>query len=261
MSRNGDLALKKVIFSYNPSKGMVGLRQFFATHLPLFKSKYPSVTVELRPRQWAERSITGVYADGSERAYNINDMSSMGIWTRCHKLVNTANDFELPFTGNHVHLNRRSVQGSWNPWLWVAEANHKSRVEQPNWDRKLSEPEWAYFVEKYATEQRLQSEAVERRVEAKSLLSGRNTAEAARRWREHVAPKLQTDMEHNLDSFKAAAKRGQKQKPVTMGEYRLFALPQTQELGQDALEALRRKEHERFEQWWVKRKEQLKPPA
>lgn len=263
MSRNGVLALERIIFPYSPNgtNGNPNIRQFFATHLPLFKSKFPEVLIDVRPRQYAEHSITGVYKDGSERAYNIAMLSSMGIWLRCHKLVNTANDFDLPFTKEHIHLNRRSVQGTWNPWLWTAEAKGKSRTPPARWDRKLSEAEWAYYVDKYSTQMRLEEEAVARRVANETEFSQEQTDALAKRWQTYVAPRLQTDVEANVAKLKADAKRGIRPAPVQMREYRLFASPQVQELGRDALQAIRRKEMDHFESWWQKRKEQLKPPA
>jgi hypothetical protein len=236
------------------------MRQFLATHLPLFKQKYPSVEVDIRPRFWPERAVTGVYHDGSEQAFNIAKLSSMGIWARCHRLVNTANDFDLPFNGSHIHLNRRSVQGTWNPWLWHAEARHKERVESPKWERKLSNEEWDFYVDRYSTQMRLEEEAVQESAAAKTSLTKQHTEEVRQRWMQHVAPKLQTDMEHNVAKFKADHKRGIRQAPVTMSEYKLFSVPQMQAMGQDAVHAMRRYEKNQLESWWLKRKEQLKAP-
>ena len=185
----------------------------------------------------------------------------MGIWIRCHRLVNQANDYDVPFNGSHVNLNRRSVQGTWNPWLWHAEARHKERQEPPRWDRKLSEEEWAYYVDKYSTQMKLEEDAVQTRVQQKTAMSKEHTADVTQRWMAHVSPKLQTDMEHNLAKFKADYKRGVKQPPVDMREYRLFAVPQMEELGNEAVNTMRRKEKEELERWWLDRREMLKPPA
>jgi hypothetical protein len=261
MSRNGSLALKKLIISYSPSHGAPNVRQFLATHLPLFKSKYPSVAIDIRPRFWPENAITGVYQDGSEHALKTKDLSSMGIFVRCNRLVNTANDFDLPFNAAHVHLNRRSVQGTWNPWLWNGEVKGKTRVESPKWDRKLSEGEWDFFVDRYATQMQLEAEAVEAKVAAKTALSKQNTEEVRRRWMEHVTPRMQTDLEQNISDVKQDYKRkGKKLSPVTDAEYKLFAVPHMTTMGQDAVHAMRRHEKDQMETWWLKRKEQLKAP-
>ena len=67
-------------------------------------------------------------------------------------------------------------------------------------------------------------------------------------------------MEHNLKHFKKQADKGVFPKPVEVGEYRLFSVPDHTEMGHDVLSGLRTQESQRLEQWWSKRAEQLKPP-
>ncbi|KAF8293776.1 hypothetical protein C3747_313g21 [Trypanosoma cruzi] len=259
MSRNGELCLKKVIISYCPNRGSPNTRQFIATHLPRFHAKYPSVTIDIRPRLWAETSITGLYRDGSERSYKTKYMSSMGIWLRFHRLVNTANDYDLPFSASHLHFQRRSVQGTWNPWLWHYETDRR-RTETPQWRRKLSEEEWDYYLGQYSAQMKQEEEAIQQRVAEHTEIPLQNTREVQERWKKHVLPRLQTDMEFNLSHYKRQHARGQRHEPVTMGEYRLFSVPDHREIGQDAVDMMRRREAKHQEEWWQHRKSQLKPP-
>lgn len=259
MSRNGQLALQRIIVSYSTTKGSPNTRQFLSTHLPVFKQKYPSVSIDIRPRMWPECGITGIYRDGSEKFFNTRGLSTMGIFIRCHRLVNECNDYDVPFTATHMHFQRKSVQGTWNPWLWMAERPYSRKVV-PKWDRKLSEKEWDYYVDKFSTNMVLEEEAVQSSVAKHSELPKRFSEEVAARWKEFVVPRLQTDIEHNLQSFKTDFQKGVKRDPVRLGQYRLFAVPDLNELGQDAVQTLRGNEIEKLETWWKKRKEQLKPP-
>ena len=259
MSRNGELALKRIIISYSPSKGSSNTRQFLATHLAAFKEKYPSVVIDLRPRHWPERGITGIYRDGSEKFFNTNELSTMGIFIRCHRLVNECNDYDVPFSASHMHFQRKTVQGAWNPWLWMAERSY-NRKQASKWDRKLTEEEWTYYVDKFSAQMKLEDEAVRSEVQKHTELPRKYSDEAAANWKKYVVPKLQTDVEHNLAAFKSDFKKGVKPEPVSMGEYRLFSVPNLHELGHDAVAALRGREIDRLDRWWVQRKEQLKPP-
>lgn len=268
MSRNGELSLQRIIISYSTTNGCSNTRQFLSTHLPHFKSKYPSVVIDVRPRHWPEPGITGIYRDGSERYFNTYGLSTMGIGIRFHRLVNTCNDIDVPFQASHMHFQRRSIQGTWNPWLWMAERHH-SRKRIPAWDRKLNEQEWEYYVDKYSTSAKLEAEAIESQVQDHTKIPKIMTEQVAEKWRDQVVPRLQTDIEHNIAAFKsndASLKRGGSpgsivNKVVDEGKYRLFAQPSLNEMGQDAVQALRGREMERLENWWRKRKEQLKPPA
>lgn len=261
MSRNGELCLKKIIISYSPSHGNPGVRQFLATYLPLFHNRYPQVQIDLRPRHWPESSITGVYRDGSERAYCIRNLSSMGINVRVHRLVNDANDTNDPFSAKHLHRQRRSVQGTWNPWLWNYEGP-RARQELARWDRKLTAQEWDYYIEQYAAQVGAEEETIAERVRRHTDIPEANTEEVQERWKRYVMPRMQSDLEHNLSHWKKQHATGTGKRPdsARMHEYSLFAVPDHSTLGQDAVDMLRRREAMQLENWWQQRKEQLKPP-
>lgn len=260
MSRSGELALKRIIVSYSPTnQASRNTRQFLATHLPAFQATYPSVQISIRPRHWPERGITGIFRDGSERFYNTANLSTMGMFLRCHKLANECNDYDLPFAASHVHFQRKTVQGAWNPWLWMAERPY-ARKQPAAWRRALTPDEWTYYVDKYSAQMQLEDEAVRHQVAKHTALPAKHSEEAAAKWTRHVVPQLQTDVEHNVAAFKAAFAKGVKPDAVRMGEYRLFSAPQAAELGQDAVTALRGREIERLDNWWLQRKQQLKPP-
>jgi hypothetical protein len=265
MSRSGQQALQRIIVSYSPSSfSSRNTRQFLDTHLAVFAARHPRVQISIRPRHWPERGITGVYRDGSERFYNTAGLTSMGIFIRCHRLANECNDYDLPFSASHLHFQRKTVQGAWNPWLWTAERPYvRGPSPPPKWDREsLTEDEWSYYVDKYSAQMQLEAAAVEHEVTKHTELPTRLSEEAAARWKAHVVPRLQTDVEHNIAAYKKASyNKSSPSEPVRMGEYRLFAAPQMAELGQDALTALRGNEMVRLDKWWLRRKQQLKPPA
>lgn len=261
MSRNGELCLKKIIVSYSPSHGNPATRQFLATYLPAFNRKYPEVQIDLRPRHWPESSITGVYRDGSERAYSIRNLSSMGINIRFHRLVNDANDTNDPFSAKHLHRQRRSVQGTWNPWLWNYEGPRTRHQEPARWDRKLTAKEWDYYIDQYTAQIKAEEETIAERVGRYTDIPEANTEEVQQRWKRYVMPRMQSDLEHNMDHWKRQhARGGQRPAGAKMHEYSLFAVPDHSTLGQDAVDMLRRREAKHLEEWWQKRKEQLKPP-
>jgi hypothetical protein len=128
------------------------------------------------------------------------------------------------------------------------------------WDRKLTEDEWGYYVKKYS--QRLASDEarIAAKVNKKTDLPQKMTQEVAARWAQYVAPHLQTDMEANLAHVKAQAAEGVHAAPPTMGEYRLFGMPELSSTGRDLTRALRTRETKRLQQWWAGREAQLKPP-
>nr|CCC50101.1 conserved hypothetical protein [Trypanosoma vivax Y486] len=184
----------------------------------------------------------------------------MGIWLRINRLVNTANDYDKPFSASHLHFQRRSVQGTWNPWLWSYDSERR-RTPPTRWDRKLSEEEWEYYVGQYSAQMKHEEEEIQQRLNKRTELPEQNTKEVQERWKKHVMPRLQTDMEFNLAHLKRQFARGMREeRPVTMGEYKLFSVPDHHEIGQDAVDTMRRREAKRMEEWWRKRKEQLKPP-
>jgi hypothetical protein len=261
MSRCGELALRRVVIEYNQVTGVgASMRQALAREVPAFKAKYPSVVIDIRPRDDGATRIAGVYRDGSTRAYNAHAFGAQGIGIRLHKLANTANDIEERFGAKHIHRRTSSVQGNWNPWLWIAERHH-NRIEQPSWDRKLTEKEWDYYVDKYGAEMLGFEEAVQKKLDNTESVHREHTQQVAQRWNKHVKPFMQTDVEENLmHSAKQAAKL-KFPEPVKFGEYSLFAMPDTNDLGIDAVQALRAKELKKEEQWWKARERQLKPPA
>ena len=259
MSRNGALSLKKIIITYNPRCRNPAVRQFLGLYLPVCMRQFPSVEFDIRPRPWPEAAITGVFADGSEKAVSTRVVSSMSIWLKIHSLVRECNDYNVKFSQPYLHFHRRSVQGTWNPWLFMAERNTPKK--QPvRWDRKLSEPEWTFFVKKFSDQMKHEDKAVDTKVRELRGLPEQFTAEVSRRWEHHVAPNVQTDLDHNLAVIKKNFERGVKQPPVRMQEYQLFAMPMLDQLGGDALMAIRSKELQTIEKWWEKRKETLKPP-
>ncbi|CAD2213830.1 hypothetical protein AGDE_01453 [Angomonas deanei] len=259
MSRNGELCLQKVIISYNPSRGDPATRQLLATYLPQFKRQYPSVVIDLRPRHWPETAITGVYRDGSERAYRTKYLSSLGIHSRLHRLVNEGNDSNVPFSAGHLHQQRRSVQGPWNPLLWHYEGGRR-RQPPARWDRSLTKEEWQYYTTQYAAQMRSEEETIAAAVRRYTELPDAATREVQRRWRAHVLPQLQTDLAHNLQHLKRSHRRGTPPAPVDLAAYQLFSTPDHTVMAQDAVDVLRRREAQSLEEWWRQRREQLQPP-
>lgn len=245
--------------------GSPGVRQFFSLYLPAFHKKYPDVTIDIRPRHWPETSITGIYRDGSEKSYSIKYLSPMGIHIRAHRLVNEGNQVtaSLPFSAAHMHYQRRSIQGVWNPWLWSFESTRTRSPWVPRWDRKLTEKEWRYYLDHYTTEMKAEEQAIKERVDQYSEIPEEHTREVRARWKAHVMPTLQTDMEHNLQYWKEQHAKGQPgphKTPPTLEQYMLFAVPEHTVLGQDAVDMLRRREAQDVEEWWKERGNQLKPP-
>lgn len=259
MSRHGELCLKKIILSYDLTKKSVGVRHFLATQIDNFKQKYPTVEIDVRPRNTAAEYMTAVYRDGSERCYRTTNMSSMAIWNKCHRMVQDANDINEHFSATTMHFQRRSVQGVWNPWLWLGDRKVPKK-EVPKWDRKLGDKEWKYYVTEYANAMRSEDALATEKVNAHTELPQQYTRKVQERWLEHVAPKLQTDFETNLAAMKANAIKGKLPIPVTLGEYRLFSMPDHRKLGDEAMRALRSKEVKHIHSWWAQRKAQLEPP-
>lgn len=235
------------------------MRQFMATHLPDLKAQYPSVEIDIRPRRWALPSVTGMYKDGSERAFQVRELSALAIFSRCQRLVSDANDVDIPFSLDSMHLQRRSIQGTWNPWLWRGDRPQPKQIV-PKWDRKLGNKEWDYYIDKYSSRMRADEDAIQAEVDSRTELFNEYTQEVQERWTQHVAPRLQSDMKSNLEKMKADIAAGIKPEPVNFNEYRLFSVPDHRELGITGSVAVRRKEIQHRHRWWAKRKEQLKPP-
>ena len=269
MSRNGQLALKKVVITYGVTTGAPGVRQALSREVFDFKKQYPSVQVEIRPRRVADFSITGHYRDGSELSLALDQkhpdgksMSSQGIWYRLQHLATTANVNNLPHNPRTWHMQRTSIQGTWNPWLWAAES-HESREPPARFDRKLTDEEWDYYVDRYTQEMKNEEGVVQQTIKRQTEPTQEHTKRIAQRWDEYVAPTRQTDLEHNLAAMKAKAKKrkaSDNSDDVTLKEYSLFHVPNFDMLGKETLSALRGKEQVALAEWWQKRKEQLKPP-
>jgi hypothetical protein len=261
MSRSGELILKRVIVEYNQVAGVGhSMRQALAREVPLFKAKYPTVVVDIRPRDTGSMVLAGIYKDGSNKTFPIHALGAQGIALRLHQLVNTANDIDETFGPKHVYRHKSSVQGNWNPWLWMAE-RHEHRVQPLQWDRQLSEEEWDYYVARYGDQMLDHEKKVRQSLGARENIHSEHTAEVQRRWGEHVKPYLQTDVEQNLEKMKEKAARGEFPEPVRFGEYNLFAMPDVSDLGSQTVQALRGKELKREAEWWTARKRTLKPPA
>ncbi|KAK7196942.1 Mitochondrial ribosomal protein L51 / S25 / CI-B8 domain containing protein [Novymonas esmeraldas] len=261
MSRSGELCLQRIIVSYSPNKGNPAMRQFLATHLPEFHRQYPQVKIDIRPRQWPETSITGVYRDGSERAYSVRYLSSMGINVRFHRLVNDANDHNNTFSATHLHMQRKSVQGTWNPYLWNYEGTRVRHKAPAQWNRRLTEKEWDYYIRQYGAQMKAEEDTIADRVRRYTDIPDASTEEVQQRWKENVMPRLQTDLEHNLSHWKKQHRTGAgRPAPPTLAEYSLFSVPDHTSLGQDAIDMLRRREARSEEEWWRQRERQMKPP-
>lgn len=258
MSRSGSLALQRLIFDYNSIGPAHGLRHAFAREIPLFKQEFPSVVIEVRPRA-KPAAVTAVYRDGSERSFHLERLSSQAIYNRLHELVQDCNDRSHFFDNKNFHYQKRSVQGAWSPYLWLAE-RHESRMPEPKWDRKLSDREWDYYVDKYSNRMQRFRADVRKVAERREEMPRKLTKELSERWSKFVTPHLQTDMEANLAAMKKSAAQGKAPDAVSWDEYRLFAAPDMTTTGEDTMRALRRKEMMKAELWWDKRKEQLKPP-
>ena len=260
MSRNGELMLKRVVITYNQTEGVGhSMRQALAREVPLFKAKYPSVVIDIRPREDGAAHIAGIYKDGSNRVLNASLFGAGAIGIKLHKLVNHANEIDEGFGPKHLHRERSTVQGNWTPWLWTAE-RHEERVERPKWNRKLSEQEWDHYVEAYGNEMLGFERDVDEHIAKTETLHRENTKLVQQRWQKHVRPFMQTDVEENLKYMKTQAVKGQAPTPVKLGEYKLFEVPQPEEAGPEIVRGLRAKELRREIDWWKSREKQLKPP-
>lgn len=262
MSRKGQRALQRIAVEFNTMEGdgMEGLRHAFAREIPAFQSRYPDVAIEVRRRQRPEPWVTGFYRDGSEKVFNLQDLSAQAVALKFYRLANDSNDVQLQYRNTQVYRERHSAQGNWNPYLWMAERS-EARVDAGNWDRELSEGEWEYYVQQFSDQMEAHEGAVQGELAKRTDLPSRHTDEVKQRWGEHVAPHMQTDLEHNVAHFKKSAAKGQLPDPVRFGEYDLFTVPDNFQMGTDAVHALRTREAQALEKWWKSRKEQLKPPA
>ena len=259
MSRLGQLSLQRVIVDYSPYGSAMGLRHAFAREIPQFKRDFPSVTIEVRPRGTAS-AVTGIYRDGSERTFHVKTLSSQAIYVRLHELAQTANDRSQYLNTATMHFQRRSVQGAWNPYLWLAE-RHEARVPVPKWDRELTDDEWRYYVAAYSARMRRDRARVSDELDKVTDLPNRMTAEIADRWKQFVTPHLQTDVAQNLATVKRQAEQNVAPAPVSLDEYKLFSAPDLAQTGGDLIRGLRHKEMRRIEKWWDRRRYQLKPPS
>jgi hypothetical protein len=260
MSRLGQLSLQRVIIDYSAYSTADGLRHAFAREIPQFKKDFPSVVVEVRPRSKAS-VVTGVYRDGSEISFPVALLSSQAIFVRLQEMAQTCNDKSVALNNHYRHYQNRSVQGSWNPYLWMAE-RHEERIPEPKWDRKLSDREWDYYVDKYSSKLKNDRAALKKALERATELPDQQTKEIAERWQKYITPTLQTDMEDNLSQIKKEAAKGKFPENVSIDEFRLFSTPDIAGSGaEDIIRGLRHKEMRKTEKWWEQRQAQLKPPA
>lgn len=261
MSRRlGHIALERIVLEYGTVQGTASpaVRHALAREIPQFKQLYPQVVIELRLRKTdAQSRLTGFYKDGSERAWNLEGLGAQGIWHRMHKLVNTANDDDVYFSPSSMMHVRSSVQGYWSPWLWLAERAEENT--STSWDRTLTESEWDYFVQRESNRLAKRETAIQNRSSPDTHTTKGEEEKLRERWQKEMAPRIQSDLEANVQAFKKGSK-GIQHKVTNETDYRLFEIPDHAQLGRDAFAALRSKEHARIEQWWTERKEQLKPP-
>ena len=259
MSRNGKLCLQQLILPYGLINGNNGARHALAREIPQFKKQFPSVRISVRPRIWPEQTITGVYSDGSHLSLDINRLSAQAILAKAHMLVHTANDEVRYFNAQTRVLERKSVQGAWNPWLWITDYA-EPRYATPKWDRKLTNQEWSHYVKKYATSWEWEERAVRDGIAQTSDLHVQYTQEVQKRWDDNVTKNLPSDVEGNIAEMKKRAAKRVYAEPPTHDEYVLFSTPDLRQMGNEAISMLRRKQAVKLVQWWDKRREQLKPP-
>eukprot|EP00760_Papus_ankaliazontas_P032307 PhM_4_TR573/c0_g1_i1/m.73308 len=260
MSRKGQLCLREIIVTYGYLNERCDMRMALAREIPDFKREYPSVKISVRPRSTPEATLTGVYNDGSHLVLNCRHGSSQQILNKLHQLVGTANDEVKYFGRDSLYRGRTSVQGTWNPWLWMTDYR-AARDPPPKWDRSLTEEEWSHYVKKYSAHWAAEEGAIRDGVAQYSELPQQYTDEVQQRWDEHVKPHLQSDMESKLEVMKKDAKKGNRPKPTTYDEYMLFSQPDLRTMGNDALFMMRKKQAAELVKWWDKRRDQLKEPA
>ena len=258
MSRGGQLCLRTLIIPYGFLENSSGVRQALAREIPEFKRQFPQVNINLRPRVCPTRAMTGVYSDGSHCSVDISEKSAQAIISLMHQLVHTANDEVRYFKTDTVYYERKSVQGAWNPWLFIAE-RPVERHPKPKWDRKLSTQEWDHYVKRYSEQWEEDARDVDKLVRTESELHGEHIKELKRRWSTHMKEKTPSDLERQAQQLKTPTP-GTKTTPPTFDEYVMFSVPEMQRLGNDALCMLRTKQTKDLVEWWEKRRQQLKPP-
>ncbi|KNH05652.1 hypothetical protein XU18_3320 [Perkinsela sp. CCAP 1560/4] len=259
MSRKGSYCLKELIFPYSMFGDGSGIRQALAREIPNFKRQYPSVRISLRPRIYAENQVTGVYNDGSHSSIDIHRKSAQAILAIMHQLLHTANDEIRYFRNDTTHITPTSVQGSWSPYLFMAE-KHVDKKPRPKWDRKLSEQEWKHYVSKYSAVWEHDETEIRSLADSQSKLHAHETEKLRKEWQDNVCKKMPTDMEDHAEKLKSASAKKKRPGPPTIEEYSLFSTPDYQRIGNDAISILRSKQSSELVRWWNARKDQLKEP-
>ena len=271
-SLTGELALKKVIITYGVTSGVASMRQVLNHEIFTFQNEYPGVEISVRPRRTPHPSVTGIYRDGSERSFSLkqwhhrhsDNLGPGAITAKLYDLANDNNTTDQVYATSTQHQQRKSVQGTWNPWLWIAEG-HESREKPALFKRKLSDSEWDYYVDKYSDKMRREEGEVSKQTKQRTEFFEAETSDVAARWGKYVAPSRQSDMEHNLAEMKKVSQKKAKDRPsgygvVTPQEYALFQHADHDKLATSALDTLKSRDVTDVVSWWAKRKEQLKPP-
>ena len=284
MLKNEPLALKTVIVTYGIATGSSGIRQALANEIPLFRKMFPSVEVHVRCRRTPTMSITGVYRDGSERSFSLfqrafaysDKLSPGAIAEKLRCLASDTNMAELPFNKENLHQQRTSVQGTWNPWLWIAEG-HELR-KQPVFDTKLTPTDWDHYVAEFSKDMASEENAIYNAKQQVERAHRNNTVEIKRRWLNHAAKSRQTDMEYNLKQMKKASSTtlprysdqektsnefhtGEETKGIVSNhENSLFHTPDYDRIAAELKDRLRGRDIANVSKWWEERKNHLKPP-
>ena len=259
MSRCGSYCLKQIIIPYGLFGDGSGIRQALAREIPDFKRSYPSIRISLRPRVRPENKLTAIYNDGSHCSIDISRKSSHSILSIMHELLHTANDEIKYFRNDSLHFSRESVQGPWNPYLFMGES-HQPKKDTALWDRKLSDEEWEHYVQKYSSVWENDQKIVNDHASSQSKLYAEESRQVKDRWKRHITQDMPTDMEDHANKLKKLAAKKTRPKKPSLAEYSLFSSPCYSKLGSDALSMLRSKQSSQLVQWWNKRREQLKSP-
>ena len=259
MSRCGSYCLKQLIIPYGMLHDGSGIRQALAREIPDFKRKYPSVRISLRPRIFAEKKITGIYNDGSQCSVDIHKKSAHAILSVMHQMLQTANDEIKYYQSDSLHFAKKSVQGAWSPYLFMAETRRDDE-KGLRWDRKLSASEWDHYVRKFSAYWEKDEKEVQVLAASKSKMYAEETEDLRERWQEGISKQMPSDMQDHAEKLKASSSKKVRPKPPNTTEYDLFSSPNYERMGTDAISILRSKQSSQLVRWWNQRKQQLKDP-
>jgi hypothetical protein len=105
------------------SKGSEGLRRFVFNHVDAFKRQHPSVAwqfaVNRRGPQIHKPMVVAYYRSGFRKVVSMNNLSLEGVTMLMHHLHNSAGRPNPKHRKLPIEQQYRSIQGSWNPYLWV----------------------------------------------------------------------------------------------------------------------------------------------